>query len=179
MKTLLPRTTGSLHLIPALLLTAALPGPVHADDSQRQPYAMTVLADKAHGKRVLAGSYQSAIDRISAKPLRPRTAFERQTNLCVAYTKARQLQRAISACDAAVQALEEKQHFYAKRRFANETGRRAFFSDLSIALSNRGVLFIVNGEIDKARESFIAATELEYDRSMASRNLQLLDSTKS
>ena len=104
------------------------------------------------------------------------TSFETQNNLCVAYAKAKQLEQAIDACEAAMRSLQAKKDVFEGRRYLRTTKREAYIANLSIALSNQGVLYAVSGEHAQARDNFMAAMDLETDRSAARDNLHRLSS---
>ena len=147
-------------------------------ESTLKPYAMTVHEDRAFGHSILKGDFDQAIRKLSANPklsVIPANA----SNLCVAYAKAKDLDNAIAACDAAVAELTSKKIAIDKHPNRFGESRVSVQTDLSIALSNRGVLFAVKGEHEKARKNFLAALQLEYDRSRAEDNLARLDSVES
>jgi hypothetical protein len=65
-------------------------------------YKMAVISDESQGRAILSGDYDRAIGKMTNKPLRFRGRFATSNNLCVAYAKTKDLQKAIQACDAAV-----------------------------------------------------------------------------
>ncbi len=133
-------------------------------DEQKIPYTMTAITDASFGTQVTEGHYETAIQRISAPTFNRQGSFESKTNLCVAYTKNAQIDEATAVCDAAVSRL--------KRMSSVEMSR----TDLAIALSNRGVLRAVKGEIELARKDFQDAIELRSGLSAPETNLARLDS---
>lgn len=143
-----------------------------ADEEKANPFAMTVLIDQAQGSRIVNGAYPRAIERLT-KNSKSLTRHENLNNLCVAYAKTRQISEALESCDAAIDILQTK-----IERFSGKTSRddirQVLQSDLSIALSNRGVLFAVAGDHGRAREYFEAAMDLPVNRSSARQNLQRL-----
>lgn len=147
-------------------------------EPETQPFAMTVIKDRAYGYSILRGSFNHAIDRLSARSKALKTP-ESATNLCVAYVKAKELDKAMIACNAAVLTLQSKKNANANRSLTSETLRASLDADLSVALSNQGVLFAVTGEDERARENFMTAIELDPNRSRARENLIRLNSIES
>ncbi|MDJ0699386.1 MAG: hypothetical protein QNJ07_05975 [Woeseiaceae bacterium] len=121
-------------------------GSASAEDN-KSAYSMAVIIDAAEGRDVRKGKYEQAIAKLTeAKRNRTDDEFARSTNLCVAYTKTGELEKAEIACDQAVM-------LYADNRFEPERYR-------ALALSNRGVLRAVKGDVELARADFEAATEI-------------------
>jgi tetratricopeptide (TPR) repeat protein len=181
MKTLNRKRSMKLSGLVALALShSAFAGTAQAaeKDAEVKPYAMTVHEDRAHGLSILKGKIDHAIKRLSANP-KTSANPENATNLCVAYAKAKELDKAIAACDVAVAELTSKNNAIDKHPYRYDQLRVSVQTDLSIALSNRGVLFAVKGEDEKAREIFLTALQLEYDRSRAEDNLARLNSVES
>jgi Flp pilus assembly protein TadD len=159
---------------------SALAGTVRAEDTDAniQPFAMTVLADRAYGDAILRGRFDRAIDKLTAtskKASKPENA----SNLCVAYAKNKELDKALDACGVAVAALTSQKVAMDKHAIRYGDLSVSVQTDLSIALSNQGVLFAVKGEHDRARKIFLTAIQLENDRSKAKENLLRLNSIES
>ena len=145
----------SKFLCAALMATIVIP--VVGAATEVSAYRMAVVSDASQGRTILYGSYEKAIDKLAMKKARSHNRFSTYNNLCVAYTKTKNLEKAVQACDAAI---------------AHTAVRR----DLAVALSNRGVLFAVSGNTEKARQSFEEALELNaYDKDPGI-NLSLLNS---
>jgi tetratricopeptide (TPR) repeat protein len=159
---------------------SALAGTLQAaeTDSEVKPYSMTVHVDRTYGHSILKGRVDKAIAKLSANP-KIATSPEDATNLCVAYAKVKDLDKALAACDVAVSTLTSKKMAMDKHPNRYEEMRASVQTDLSIALSNQGVLFAVKGEHDRARENFLTAIQLEHDRSKAQENLERLNSVES
>jgi tetratricopeptide (TPR) repeat protein len=153
---------------------------VQAEDSDEdiKPFAMTVYSDRAYGDAILKGRLERAIDKLSAGSMSAAKP-ENASNLCVAYTKAKELDKALDACDAAVAALTAKKMVIDKHTVRYADLRASVQTDLSIALSNQGVLFAVKGEHDRARKNFLTAIQLDHNRSKAQENLLRLNSIES
>lgn len=134
-------------------------------------FHMMAVIDSASGELLTDGKYRQAIDKISAKK-RQRNSFAAHNNLCVAYTKTRSFDEASEACDAAVQK---------RRRVGTTTApyapalRGASARDHAVALSNRGVLRAVTGDIKGAREDFEASLALSDDFEEPQQNLVRLE----
>lgn len=145
----LPLTAG--------LIAALVAGTAFAAERD-SAYTMTVIHDAYFGKKVISGDYQAAIDRIRPKGDGSAASFEAHTNLCVAYVKSGEIERAQAACDTAVEAARNQ----AERasRFAPSYGVANWRKFEAVALSNRGVLHAVAGQPDLARRDFARALEL-------------------
>ncbi len=126
-----------------------------AQEPMAAGYQMAAVIDRAHGNVVISGDYGKAIEDLGNKS---RRHFESSTNLCVAYTMTGNLEKADAECAAALE-LSEK-----------SSVRR----DIAVALSNRGVVKAVSGDLSGASEDFSRALEIHGDLRQASENLQLL-----
>ncbi len=160
----------------ALLAIVTAPATATSAEIDETPYVMAVVSNDAHGRRVTSGRYEQAIQRITHGGQRTRAKFADQNNLCVAYAKTVEMEKAVAACDSAVEQVRKR----AKRamRSTDPFGARkqAFKNDLSMALSNRGVLRAVVGQTDLARQDFVAAIELQSRVSyVAEKNLDRLE----
>lgn len=143
--------------------------PAVAHDPQ-EAFEMTVIRDAAYGSKVVAGKYGEAISKINALKKRPADEFFSSNNLCVAYTKSRDIDRAQQACDDAFT------HAARERRFNSEHLDQANRKYKAMALSNRGVLRAISGDDAKARQDFREAMNLKAGISAPARNLARLDS---
>ncbi len=137
------------HMAFAVLACAglvAMSGSATAADN-KGAYSMAVIIDAAEGKAVRKGKYDQAIARLTEeKRYRRNERFARSTNLCVAYTKTGELEKAEFACEQAVM-------LHADNSVDSERNH-------ALALSNRGVLRAVKGDVELARADFEAATEI-------------------
>ena len=135
-------------------------------------YTMTVIIDAAHGGKVVSGKYERAIEKITASKSR-RDSYSRQTNLCVAYTKTGELDKATEACEAALANTRDKKNPRRSTPGPAYTGRvdRVY---LALALSNLGVLHVAKGSPDIARKTFHEALELDTGLSAPKVNLARL-----
>lgn len=136
-------------------------------------YTMTVISDDAQGHKIVSGDYKQAIDTINASRSRF-NQVSRTTNLCVAYTKSGELDMAAEACDAAILSIKNDNYSYGLADRVNlQSG--AYRRSLAMALSNRGVLRAINGEVELAREDFLQALDLRAGIAAPSVNLARLE----
>jgi tetratricopeptide (TPR) repeat protein len=148
----------------AASLSATLPAFASAEAERRATaagYQLAAITDQAYGARILAGDYSTAIAQLSGRSRR----FETSTNLCVAYALSGRFDEAERACDDALKRSE---------RSANDRQalhRRADHRDLAIALSNRGVVRAMRGDLLGALTSFARAVEVQDGFAQARNNL--------
>ncbi len=162
-----------LALRNAAALAALLGASVsHADAPS---FTMTVFEDAAHGSKVVAGRYDTAIERLTRAPVRFGNDVEGLTNLCVAYTKSGKLDEAVVACETAVTLLEAKNRKLPANNKARGYAQRQYATELAIALSNRGVLRVAQGEEELAAKDFERAAELQTGVSAPAINLARLE----
>ena len=161
----------------ALLVLLGLLGAVsaQAEEQSTNGYIMTVYSNMAHGRTILDGSEKKAISKLARDNGARVRYLEGQINLCVAYTKTRQVRKATEACDAAIeQSLNDAKRIKRSSSFGRyavqiaNTGR-------AIALTNRGVLHAIAGEEAQARAKFESAMELQSTEQSARENLALLE----
>lgn len=163
-----------LNVMTTAVFTAVTTNAIAAE---QDAFAMTVLLDQAQGSRIVNGSFTRAIDRLTKNEKsmsRPGTL----NNLCVAYAKTQQIDEALSTCDAAIEILQTKLKRSEGKRAHRDDYMRQLQSDLSILLSNRGVLFAIKGDHGRAREYFETAIDLPVNRSRARQNLDRLAITE-
>jgi tetratricopeptide (TPR) repeat protein len=120
---------------------------------------MAVISDESQGRAILSGDYDTAISKM--------------TNLCVAYAKTKDLQKAIQACDAAVADVTSQ---VSKNRLMANNKHPAMRRDLAIALSNRAVLFAIQGDLEMAQVGFKEAIKLGIGINEPQFNLFILES---
>ncbi len=165
------KTTHAFAIACTLLLGFSMPAT--AGETPAAAYTMAVIKDEAHGRRVTAGKYQQAIDRITRGGTRVTDRFADQVNLCVAYAKTRDIDNANASCNAALAGLKRQEAYATRSKKSPLYG--SYKRDLAMALSNRGVLFAVSGDTQRAKESFAAAIELQTSVShIAENNLERL-----
>lgn len=150
-----------------LILVSGVSGRVVQAEQLPLPYVMTVFSGQAQGELVLDGDYERAIRNIeSAKE--SSFAFATSNNLCVALTKAGELEKAFEACDAAV---VKAAHDVGIVSFY-ERGKR--YIDRAVALTNRGVVRAVSGDEEGAGRDFAEAARLSREFEASAVNLALL-----
>lgn len=177
MKTLTDmKTIRALGITCALLLGPVFSMPVTAEETPATAYTMAVIKNEAYGRRVTAGNYEQAIDKITRGGTHVRDRFADHVNLCVAYTKTKDIENADLACNAALAGIRKQEDRATRSKKGPLYG--AYKRDLAVALSNRGVLFAVSGDAARAKECFAAAIELQTDLSRIARsNLARLEQT--
>jgi len=143
--------------------TVAAFGQVAQAGEAPSAYVMTVISDQAQGGQLVQGAYGEAIENLTAAKKRYR--FAENNNLCVAYTKTNQLPEAERACSAALKSSKPLFGLY-------DVPRK---TDYAVALSNRGVIRAVTGDIERARQDFQAAIKANRSLSAAAENLAILD----
>jgi tetratricopeptide (TPR) repeat protein len=156
------------------LLIASLMTPAANAVAEPSPYSMLVIDDRPSGKKVLSGKFDAVIEDFSADKVRVQNTFAAYTNICVAYAKSKQVEKAIEACDVAVAHSQKMYKQIDESRRSTRINRQQAREDLAVALSNRGVLFAVNGRNDKAMESFESAVKLDADQRHARANMSRL-----
>lgn len=160
--------TGLLSRPFLLLASLVACAPLAAQEAD-PVYTMTVIVDTAHGGKIVAGKYQQAIERITSRK-RGADAYAEQTNLCVAYTKTGELDKAKTACEAALATvLDNRSPRRSYPGSARGDGVDSYY--LALALSNLGVLHAAEGSPDIARKTFQEALDLDTGLSAAKVNL--------
>lgn len=165
METFLKLKRHGVLLTPLMLIALSgwLPASAEQADSR---FTMTVIVDNAHGGKVAAGKYESAITRITGSK-RITDPFAKHTNLCVAYTKIGDVKRATQSCETAL-SLIRKEGQRTKAGYADDRLHRRF---LALALSNLGVLDVAKGTPELARIRFQEAIDLDAGNSAPEVNL--------
>lgn len=159
-----------------LLIAATLSAPVSAENTQPSQFTMGVISDDAYGVAVRKGKYEHAIDRITKGGKRLPGSFADQNNLCVAYTKSYAIEKASSACDAAIAQVKNKERRVSRINNDRNPEVRAYRANLALALSNRGVLLAATGDAGRAEQDFYAAIALQTRlTSIIESNLERLD----
>ncbi len=160
----------------ALLIAASLSTTASAHDSPAAPLTMAVIVDEAYGRAVVSGKYDKAIEKITAGRHRSPDTFSVQTNLCVAYAKTKETEKARAACDAAIALARTQESRATKKKHDRSLLVRTSRSNLAVALSNRGVLLAATGDAELAREDFVAAINFQtvFSKTIAA-NLNKLD----
>lgn len=160
----------------ALIIATAISAPAFAHEPEVKPLTMAVIKNVAYGAKVNSGKYEQAIDRITRNGSRAPDSFAEQVNLCVAYTKIKEIEKASTACDAAIALAKARESRVAQMNSDRSPAVRASRSDLAVALSNRGVLLAATGDAELARKDFLTAINFRTDFSKTvAANLDRLD----
>ncbi len=117
------------------------------------------ISNAAQANAIVRKQYDQAIEKLEGASTRGVRGFYAANNLCVAYLKVGDAERAQVACDTAVERIEyllENSH-YGLRYASDDEYQRL----LAIALSNRGVVNFVNDKPEVARDDFESAIEAE------------------
>lgn len=160
---MLGKATGKLLLMGMIATIAPI---AHAQENA-SAYVMTVIHDRAASDQVLSGAYGQAIESLTASTAKRGSRFAASNNLCVAYTKSNRLPEAEQACSAA---LRSSKATYAS--WSDVNSKRDFYA---VALSNRGVIRAVSGDIEAARQDFKAAMKFSTSVTAPAENLAVLD----
>ena len=143
-------------------------------EEQRLYYTLTAIEDVSYGEEVVAGDYDTAIESILSSAKLRRNGFEAQTNLCVAYTRSGDFEKADASCNAALAALGKRSRPATAALLDPSRSRRVRERYLALALSNRGVLRAITGKPELARNDFEQAAELKFGLDVADVNLAKL-----
>lgn len=165
------RSTIAAAFASVFLLCSA--SALHAEE-QKLYYTLTAIEDVSYGEDVVAGDYDTAIEGILSSAKLHRSRFEAQTNLCVAYTRSGDFEKADASCNAALAALKKRSRPSAAPGIDTFQSRRVRERYLALALSNRGVLRVITGNPDLARSDFEQAAALKFGLDVADVNLARL-----
>lgn len=150
---------------------------VQAAEQSHEDYVMIVYTDVAYGTSILRGAPEKVATRLSRRLDGRAGGVADQINLCVAYTKMKQIDLATRHCDAAVAQSAQA----ADRRWSSgpvgRLGKRSAKTDQAVALTNRGVLHALAGESDEATDLFELAMAMERTEEHARNNLARLRSS--
>ena len=169
---------GVIAALGALLVAAFMLTPATAAAAESAPFTMAVIVDDAHGREIVYGKFDRAIEKITRHGDRSPDRFADQNNLCVAYAKTKEIGKARVACDAAIALARSKESRATRRNNKRSLPVLASRSNLAIALSNRGVLLATAGDAELARKDFVAALDFQTRFSSSiTANLDRLDET--
>ena len=160
----------------ALSVTAAmavLAGPALADEPR---LTMTFISSEAQGKAIDRADYEQAVEQLEDTTKTGLAGFFVANNLCVSYLKIGAADKAQASCEQAVASIENQLQEMQERRRAwrKEDAADTYTKYLAIALSNRGVTYLVNDQPDAARADFNAAIEVRSNLRQAHTNLARL-----
>lgn len=154
------------------LLALGASGSVFAESDDPR-YTMTVIRDAAQGASVARGDYQKAIAKITNRHVTP-DPFAESTNLCVAYAKTGEIDKATAACDTAI-AIVREANWQHRSGVLTGQGEKAQRRYLAMALSNRGVLYAIRGDESSAERNFDEALKLDQNNDVPRVNLERLE----
>ena len=167
-------TTGTLAKTLCVLSLTMACAPAWSE-SDKPRYQMAVFSDVAHGTKVLSGDYDQAITKIHTGS-RSADELHTQTNLCVAYVKSGDVDAAEKACEEAVLAAKSLGSATLPSFIGvSPAQRRARY--LAIALSNRGVVKAVLGDLEAARKDFADAMAQSSGIATVKANLERIESS--
>ena len=167
-----------LYGMKLLLLMALLcASPVTAAKENLRGYVMIVYSDRAQGEFVLEGNHEKAISTLLRREDGSPAGFADQVNLCVAFTKTRQLEKATRFCDLAVARSDRQARRLVTNYALGQHARQVAATDRAIALTNRGVLHAIAGETDAAKDLFEEAQDVKVIGTHAHNNLARLQTT--
>lgn len=135
----------------AAALVAAAPAVAQKDDSL---YSVVAIQDAPLGEALMRRDAETAIERLTSKTARHGARFAEQNNLCVAYILDKDVAAARNVCDTAVSLGERR------ARTADAWERPRLKGDYAVALTNRGVLRALTGELAEAAQDFEVAQRM-------------------
>jgi len=144
----------ALAILPATAILAAAPAMVLAAPGS---YSMVILAHAPEARNLMSGDYAMTMEGIQNLEAVAYKSFDMYNNLCVGYTITKSFDKAQVACDLALELHADTSRPYyslmATGMALNKSNRKA------VALTNRGVLKAVTGDVTGAAEDFTLATE--------------------
>jgi tetratricopeptide (TPR) repeat protein len=166
------KSTGTITKVLCALSLSVACAPAWSDDVQPK-FEMAVYSDAPQGMKILNGKYDQAIEKINTASS---SAYRLhvQTNLCVAYVKAGDIDAAESVCEEAVVAAKSLNVVRASS-FIGQSSAKVRARYLAVALSNRGVVKAVRGELQAAKEDFDAALAQRSGISTVETNIARLE----
>lgn len=160
------RTSNSIAAAAALTTLGLSMSAIAADTA----YEMIAYDESVSGKLISIGNYEGAIE-LATKRLHNGTLDRRlmeHTNLCVAYTLTRSFEHAHASCEAALKLAREVDAAQSHRTFRTE-------QETAKAISNRGVLKAVTGDLAGASSDFTEAMAAIGASRVPDRNLARLE----
>ncbi len=149
---------GKRLLIATTALLACWSAGSVAGEQQPPTFRMMAIENLAGGDLVTEGRYAEAIEKITARRVSA-SDFAAHNNLCVAYVKTKALDKAAAACEAAIELRSRD----ADPGYLHSAVVRQKLRDRAIALSNRGVLRAITGDVTGARDDFEKSAKLADD----------------
>lgn len=147
-----------------MLVPFVMAAPASADEPTSD-FVLSIVYDRAYGDLVQRGDYERAIRR--ANSIDARFPYPAHTNICVSHVMLGQFDKAAGHCNQSVELAEK----------AAQTGRRKdrdYLGEWSMALTNRGVMHALAGNIEAAEADFREALKLDADTAVPKINLAQL-----
>ncbi len=158
------------HALPlAAAVFAFAAGPAAADELDPK-LTVTFITDAAEGRAIRKAQYDVAAEKLENSSARGINEFYVANNLCVSYLKIGEVSKATESCDAAVARIEK----LVKENRNSSSVLADYETMLAIALSNRGVAYVVNDMHEQARTDFNAALEIKAEMRQPKVNLARL-----
>lgn len=162
----------NMTIVTAAML-ASFAGTAAADSDPR--LTVTFISDEAQGKIIDRQEYNRAVDKLENVDTGGIYGFFVANNLCISYLKVGDAKKAEQSCELAVERIQDELESNRHTRRHSSTGKE-YEKFLAIALSNRGVTYVVNNKPDAARADFDAAIEIRSGLRQARTNLARLES---
>jgi hypothetical protein len=143
----------------ASILATLIAGPVLAENQQPR-LTVAFVTDAAQGKAIAQERYAGAVSKLERSEAGGLAAFYVANNLCVSYLKIGATDKARAACDRAIDGILELQANSRGSR-TDRTVEKSYQRLLAMALSNRGVVFVVDDMPEQARHDFNAAIKIQ------------------
>ncbi|MEL6871059.1 MAG: hypothetical protein AAFO81_14760 [Pseudomonadota bacterium] len=134
--------------------------------AQRSAFVMSAIENEAAGDEILAGDYAGAADLLSEGDKLDGDAFSKANNLCVALTLGGQIDDAERQCNEAL--------YHSRIHRRSIESRVDVVRFRAVALSNRGVLKAISGDLDGAEQDFEQAAKISSRLQNAALNLEHL-----
>lgn len=164
------------NFLPKILATMALVIVATATHAQADQtvFVMSAIENEAAGDAILAGEYAVAADTILTRSRIIGDNYSKETNLCVSLTLDGQIESAEAHCESALRHSRVADRI--SRRLSDSRAQARLYR--AVALSNRGVLRGVSGDLDGAQSDFERAAALSAAIDNADRNLQHLETLR-
>lgn len=164
------RHTTSKYVLPvAAALLAIAAGPADADELDPR-LTVTFITDAPAGEAIGKEQYDLAVRKLENTNGRGINDFYIANNLCVSYLKVGEAAKARDACEVAVARIKD----IVKTSRSSSALTSTYQTMLAIALSNRGVVYIVNDMPGLARSDFEAAIDIRTGLAQPKINLARL-----
>lgn len=132
-----------------------------------EDFEMLVYDDTPQGRRISAGEWSDALAMDAKGAIK---SFDKFNNRCVLYTMTREFAEAEAACNAAIET--RAMDSTTASQWRNAARKRM---QTAMALTNRGVLRAVTGDVSGAKEDFEAVISANSKTRAARANLTILE----